>query len=199
MQQEIYETIIVGGGIAGIGCLRSLGSRDTLLLTQDVGGRISVSRDRCVNYGAYYVRKDYTHILSFVYLKRRIFPNDLLFETNKRLWRAHSLFIHHPVLMFRFLKKLKQFDKHYQQFKKASEHVSQKIALSHDPFLTDIFQKDAKTYLHEQNLTSCISLFLDSIIKSSAFIDVENHDVSAGFMFQLSLILLYPIYLPRIE
>ncbi len=74
------ETVIIGGGIAGLACARRLhdSQRPFLLITEDVGGRIRVSKDGAVNVGAYYVRSDYTHVNRFVDRGRRIPRRQLL-------------------------------------------------------------------------------------------------------------------------
>ena len=75
-----YETVIIGGGIAGLACARRLhdSRRPFLLITEDVGGRIRTSADGAVNVGAYYVRSDYSHVNRFVDRGRRIERRHLL-------------------------------------------------------------------------------------------------------------------------
>ncbi len=71
---RLHETVIIGGGIAGLACARRLydSRRPFLLITEDVGGRIRKSADGTVNLGAYYVRSDYSHVNRFVDRGRRI-------------------------------------------------------------------------------------------------------------------------------
>jgi monoamine oxidase len=69
------ETIIVGGGISGLACADTLtrnGYRDFALVSPEVGGRVGTSNNGRVNYGAYYVRRDYHHLLPHVTRKRRL-------------------------------------------------------------------------------------------------------------------------------
>jgi glycine/D-amino acid oxidase-like deaminating enzyme len=68
------ETVIIGGGIAGLACGRRLHDRQRpfRLITEAVGGRIRSSTDGAVNLGAYYVRSDYRHVNRFVDRGRRI-------------------------------------------------------------------------------------------------------------------------------
>ena len=59
------ETIIIGGGIAGLSCARKLydSGKEFLLITKDIGGRIKISKDGKVNYGAYLVPSYYKHVM----------------------------------------------------------------------------------------------------------------------------------------
>ena len=69
MKEEFYEeTIIVGGGLAGLGCARRLyaNKHSFKIITPDIGGRVKVSLDGKVNYGAYYVTKDCKLIKPFM-------------------------------------------------------------------------------------------------------------------------------------
>jgi len=88
MVQKEVETIIVGGGIAGLGCARTLqdNNHPFLLITENIGGRILTSKDGTVNYGAYYVGDDYYHVLKYVKKKRRLAPLDVEFHQRKRAY-----------------------------------------------------------------------------------------------------------------
>ena len=68
MKNQTVETIIIGAGVAGLGCARQLAKhkRDFLIITENIGGRISTSDDGRVNYGAYFVLNNYKHILPFI-------------------------------------------------------------------------------------------------------------------------------------
>src|SRR3989338_9262295 len=102
MVQKEVETIIVGGGIAGLGCARTLqdNNRPFLLITENVGGRILTSKDRKVNYGAYYVGNDYTNVLKYVEKKRILVPLGVEFHRRDR-----GYFL----LNYRFLLNFRQF------------------------------------------------------------------------------------------
>ena len=57
------KTIIVGGGIAGISCALHLleGGEEFTLITDDIGGRVSYSPQKDVNYGAYFIMSNYSY------------------------------------------------------------------------------------------------------------------------------------------
>ena len=69
-----YETIIIGGGVAGIACLQELKkhNRDVLLVTKKLGGRLCTSKDGTVNYGAYILPETDTMIQELVDLTERM-------------------------------------------------------------------------------------------------------------------------------
>src|SRR3954454_20609564 len=74
------ETVIVGGGIAGLACARRLSDeqRGFVLISEDLGGRIRRTLDGAANLGAYYVRADYVHVNRFVERGRRIRRRQML-------------------------------------------------------------------------------------------------------------------------
>ncbi|MCK5030408.1 MAG: NAD(P)/FAD-dependent oxidoreductase, partial [Thermoplasmatales archaeon] len=54
MKTKTFDTVIVGAGISGLACARSLSERgeDFLIVSEDIGGRILTSEDGNENYGA---------------------------------------------------------------------------------------------------------------------------------------------------
>ena len=59
----VEETIIIGGGIAGLACARKLSEENMnfKLISQDIGGRITTSSNGEINYAAYVVPSYYKH------------------------------------------------------------------------------------------------------------------------------------------
>jgi glycine/D-amino acid oxidase-like deaminating enzyme len=62
------ETLIVGGGISGLACARTLhdAGRPFLLVTDRLGGRMYHSADGSMNFGATYINADYRHVSRYV-------------------------------------------------------------------------------------------------------------------------------------
>lgn len=191
---SFFETIIVGGGMSGIGCARTLGNHSFVMISKEIGGRVQTSHDGNVNYGAYYARADYYDLLPFIRFTKRIRPDDLLFKRGTRTWKRFDIVKRHPVLMSRFFFHLIRFDFHYQRFKCSAKYESQKSLVEKDPHLKKLFSMEAKTFLHTYRLEKLIPEFIDPVIRASAFLDVEEQSVTAGFMLLLCLILLHPTY-----
>ena len=82
MKSKTYETIIIGAGISGLACARTLqeNDKDFLIISKDIGGRILTSKDGTANYGAFFVCSDYYHVLKYVKLKSRIRLRDFCFH-----------------------------------------------------------------------------------------------------------------------
>ncbi len=54
------ETVIIGGGISGLACARTLhaAGRPFVLVTDRLGGRMHHSEDGTMNFGAVYITAD---------------------------------------------------------------------------------------------------------------------------------------------
>ena len=114
------ETVIIGGGIAGLACARRLHEehRPFLLITENIGGRIRPSANGSVNLGAYYVRSDYTHVNRFVDRGRRIKRRDILRgDEDGSFTRSDLPLLRHLPQTIRFLRLMRQFRRHYEAFK----------------------------------------------------------------------------------
>ncbi len=122
------KTVIIGGGISGLACARTLhaAKRPFLIITEDVGGRIRRSADGTVNLGAYYVRSDYSHINEFVERGRRIRRRDTLRGTeNGSFTRSDLPLAMHPIQAVRFFRLVREFRRHYGKFRRDCLSVSQ--------------------------------------------------------------------------
>ncbi|HIH42190.1 TPA: NAD(P)/FAD-dependent oxidoreductase [Candidatus Woesearchaeota archaeon] len=89
MKKKIYDTIIIGSGISGLGCAHTLkdNNKDFLIITEDIGGRICTSNDGKVNYGAYFVTYDYKNLKKLVTKGRKIRFKDITFHNGRKRYR----------------------------------------------------------------------------------------------------------------
>jgi len=188
-----YDTIIVGAGMAGIGCAKKLAekSRDFLLISKDIGGRVVCSTDGNTNYGAFYIRSDYHHILPFVRLKKKITKGSVRFQRGNSSWTFWNVLLDHPIKIVKLFFLLFLFDSHYQKFKKDSEKMSQIEAIQNDPYLVKMHATRASDFLKTHNLDVLIPTIIDPLVKSTAFLDVEEMPLSAAGMLLLLLLGIY--------
>ncbi len=68
------ETIIIGGGIAGLACAKRLSEEGASfkLISPEIGGRIATSKNGQINYAAYVVPRYYRNFKKYVTLTRPI-------------------------------------------------------------------------------------------------------------------------------
>ena len=127
-----HETVIIGGGIAGLACARRLHDdrRPFLVITEDVGGRIRTSADGAVNLGAYYVRSDYSHVNRFADRGRRIKRRHILRgDEDGSFTRSDVPLLLHLPQTVRFLRLMRGFRRRYEAFKQDCLLVSQAQAI----------------------------------------------------------------------
>ena len=93
MMKNSYETIIIGAGISGLACARSLQNhqKDFLVISKDIGGRIRTSEDGTANYGAFFVCSDYDNLLPFVTLQKRIRLRDFYFHEDNHSYILYAV------------------------------------------------------------------------------------------------------------
>ncbi|PIN76553.1 hypothetical protein COV17_01930 [Candidatus Woesearchaeota archaeon CG10_big_fil_rev_8_21_14_0_10_36_11] len=112
MTQKEIETVIIGGGIAGLGCARKLheNNKDFLLITKDIGGRILMSKKGNVPYGAYFIGSDYYHVGRFLEKTRKLSVFNLRFHYKNRFYMTASC-IKYPLQVLKLIRILKKFRK----------------------------------------------------------------------------------------
>jgi len=189
------ETIIIGAGIAGLACARSLfeAQRPFLVIAENVGGRIRRSDDGAVNLGAYYVRADYTHVNRYVELGRRfgtmaVRRHDA--EDSYTFWDRRLVL--HGLQAARFVKLLLRFRRHYRIVSRRVLTVGQAAAIRSDPLLYSLYRQPALEFILEHRLEHVARSYVAPAIHGTTFSSLA--DISAFTMLLGALPLLEPTY-----
>ncbi|MFA5102290.1 MAG: FAD-dependent oxidoreductase [Candidatus Thermoplasmatota archaeon] len=191
MIRKTYDTIIIGGGIAGLSCAYHLQQQgqDFLLISKDIGGRIRTSADGTVNYGAFFVCSDYDTLLPFVTLRHRIHLSDFCFHENDTMYPFYEprLLLYLSQLM-KTKRLLYRFRNHLRRLRKATETISQKNALEADSFLHDLYLKNAADFIKEHDLTRGTHRYLSKALYSTTFSGVQEMNAFSFLHYLLPLI-----------
>ena len=195
MANNIYNSIIIGGGISGLACAEHLQkhNEDFLLISKDIGGRILTSDDESVNYGAFFVCSDYINVLKHVKINSQIKLRDFCFHDNDDKYVLFEPnFLAYSFQFLKVIKILYKFRRALRKFRKNSETNSQKNAIESDPFLKELYMKNASTFVKEYNIESGTNKYLSKALYSTTFSKVE--DMNAFSFLQFLLPLITPIY-----
>jgi len=168
MAQEI-DTLIVGGGMAGMFCGMRLKDAGLpfLLLTERLGGRVMYKPEFKMNFGAVFYFDNYHHV------KKILTPGPKVIES---LWRVcfhradgtrYGAFspriLRHGWQLLRFLRFMKTFGRHYEAYKRNCETMQAKHALEQDPFLGKLFVQTAEQLIDDLDVAEVcresVSLF----------------------------------------
>ena len=191
-----HKTIIIGAGVAGLGCARTLIKKDPehdfIIISEDIGGRITTSEDGEVNYGAFFVLDSYRHIKEFATLRYRVNPIRVAFHDIKgkryHLWSS----LKHPIQMFRLYRIVREFEGHYEDFMKDVEHVGQKKALERHPELSSHYSQSARDYIKQAKIEDIAEDFVSEAVYSFSFVNLDQ--ISALDLLRISTILIVPTY-----
>ena len=200
MTNKTYETIIIGAGISGLACAKTLQekNKEFLIISEDIGGRILTSEDGTANYGAFFVCSDYYHVLKHVTIKSRIRLRDFCFHEQDK---TYVLF--QPKLiryLFQFLKVIKilyKFRKRFRKLRKTCEKLSQKKAIEQDPFLHDLYTQNATDFVKKHKIETGTAVYLSKALYSTTFSQV--HEMNAFSFLEFLLPLITPIYRFKFE
>lgn len=172
-----HDTVIIGGGIAGLACARRLhdGGRSFLLITENIGGRIRRSTDGAANLGAYYVRGDYHHVNRFVDRGRQIKRRRILRGVGDGLFTQSDL----PLLRYlpqtvRFVRFMREFRNHYEHFKQDCLRMSQAQAIRSNPLLWDLYREPAPRMIQRLRIEDLARLYLAPAVHGTAFTSVDR-------------------------
>jgi len=192
---KLNETIIIGAGISGLACARTLSENDEdfIIISEDIGGRILTSQDGKVNYGAFFVCSDYYNVLRFVELKSQIRLRDFCFhEGDKTFVLFEPKILGFSLQFFKVLRMLFKFRKALRKLRKNSETISQKKAIEKDPFLYDLYIQNAADFVKKKNIESGTETYLSKGLYSTTFSTIN--EMNAFSFLQFILPLITPIY-----
>jgi hypothetical protein len=195
MNQRIYDTIIIGAGISGLACARRLQeyNKEFLVISKNIGGRILTSDDGNINYGAYFVCSDYNNILNFVKLKKRIKLTDFCFHENDKIYTLIEPEIIFYLLQFiKFKKDHYKFRRELRKFREITKSISQKSAIETNPFLHELYMKNALDYVKENNIEKVTDKYFSKGLYSTTFSNINEMNAFSFLQFLLPLIT--PIY-----
>ncbi|MBU0496529.1 MAG: NAD(P)-binding protein [Candidatus Thermoplasmatota archaeon] len=195
MIQKTVDTIIVGAGVAGIGCANQLDKKnnDFLVISKDIGGRILTSDDGIINYGAFFVCDDYTHVLPWVNRASRIRLSDFLFHEEGNTFQLYEpRLIWYAKDMIRIRRLLRQFRRLFHLFRKKVESSSQKTVLEQMPWLYELYMMNAVDFVKLHHLERGVERYLNKGLYSTTFSPVEKMNAFSFLEFLLPLIT--PIY-----
>ena len=141
-----HETIIVGGGAAGMNCAIKLqeAGRPYLMLTDRMGGRIMYRKDLQMNFGAVFYFGSYRHMKKILTPGPKVLPS--LFQgcchldANTQYTALGARTLRHGAQLLKFMKFMRyDFGPHYQQFKDDCEVMQVKDALEKNPYVKELF------------------------------------------------------------
>lgn len=187
-----YDAIVIGGGIAGLGCAKTLTDcnfGNFRLISDQLGGRIKSSKDGKVNYGAYYSRSDYRHVKPFMKPTRRIGFQHVHRLCNGKSRPIYGVMLRHPLATAKLFLLLRKFNKHYQRFKRACVSIQSREVIESDAWLFQLHQQAATEFLSRHRLCPLRESLVNPIVWGTALVDVE--EISASTMLFLLLILVH--------
>jgi uncharacterized protein with NAD-binding domain and iron-sulfur cluster len=149
-----HETIIIGGGAAGMYCAIKLqeANRPYTLITDRMGGRIMDRKDLNTNFGAVFFFGTYTHMKKILKDDGKVIPSltaacchpdeKTQFSALSKRTLSHG----YQLLKFFLFMRMKFIPK-YTKFKKDCENMQVKDALKKNPFLEELFYMTADQFI----------------------------------------------------
>jgi len=172
-----HATIVIGGGIAGLSCGRSLldkGHTDFIILTEDIGGCIVSSPDGNVNYGALFVMDNYGPVLKYVEKTVLLHPSKIDFHGPKgRLYHLVQM-LRYPFQLIRMLKLTFKYKSEFNNFKKETETISQAEAFQLHPFLLQLYTTRADSFIEQEKIKDLGDKFMSEAIYMAGFLPISE-------------------------
>lgn len=194
------DILIVGGGMAGLGCARRLfdNGYKFKIITENIGGRVRTSPDGKVNYGAYYITEDCKHILPFVQITGKMkFSNSHLHNGTDHYHLFSFRLIKHLPAFFRLLRDLYVFRKHIIKNRKLGTEYSREKLIEGDPLLRNYYHQLASEYIKSRKLEAIVDEYIEQFLWASFFYDCRKVSttlflgsllplVSSGYSFMMN-------------
>lgn len=186
------DTVIVGGGVAGLACARELAAagRRFLLVTDRLGGRVHCHPDDGLNFGASYITSDYRRMRRFVDRGPRIWMKDVFFRDGARLVTIFdpATVARIPALA-RLYRELARFRSRLNAMRQLAPEVCQKELMQADPVLCRATREPAPELVARLGLEDLDAVYVNPIVRSTLFVPAD--EVNAFYY----LAVLFPILL----
>ena len=191
------QTIIVGGGMAGMSCALRLKAynRPFIMITDRLGGRVLYDPERKENYGALFVMQNYHYARKILKTEHWINTTKVMFhDSSSECFPTLSkkLITVLPSLA-RFVKELIVFSWHYEKFKRNWLVMPMQAALKEDPYMDVVFHKPAADFVAERRLGDAMESYVGKFIYACTLTTYDQ--ISAFDLMTVSLGLLLPVYL----
>lgn len=192
---KIEDIIIVGGGLAGLGCAKRLHEKRKKfkIITENIGGRVMTSPDGEVNYGAYYITADCHTIMPYLRKMGRVKFSNSHLHRGKEHYHVFSLrTIKHIPAGIRLLFDLYKFRRHVTKLRKDSVNHSRQELIEADPLLRDYYHQKASKYIKQRRLEPLVREYIEQFLWASFFYDPRK--VSTATFLGALLPLIVPAY-----
>lgn len=191
-----WESIIIGGGIAGLACARRLFQygRDFLLITDRLGGRMHAAAGSTRNFGAAYITADYKHVRRFVRPGPRMRLRDVFFPVGAGFVRlGHASNIRHMPALARLYSHLIAFRHRFNRLRKSAPHVCQAELLNRDSAMKRAAEEPAGDFIRRHRLADLDAIFANPVVNSTVF--VGSDQVNTFYYLACLMPALVPTYL----
>lgn len=155
----IQETIIVGGGAAGMYCAIKLqeAGRPYLLITDRMGGRIMYDKQLKMNFAAVFYFGNYKHIMKIIEHGPNVLPSlrqGCCHPDEETQYAALSLRTARHIGQLRKFQKYmhKEFIPQYERFKSDCEVLQVKDALEKNPVIKQLFYETADQFIARKRI-----------------------------------------------
>jgi len=190
------NTIVVGGGSAGMSCALRLkeAGQEFVLLTDVLGGRICYSEQEQVNFGAYFVMANYNFAKRLVSRRTWINPFSVTFHNsdtesfNTISW--HS--VRRVPQLLKFYLAMFTFIRHYNKYKERCQVMPQREAMAADKYIEDLFHKPASQFIKEKGFEKAAHDYISKFSYACTGVDMEN--ITALDMMNCCMGLAIPIH-----
>jgi len=175
--QEV-DTIIVGGGVAGLACARTLhdgGYNNFVVISPEWRGSIPEYGPERINFGAYYILSTYTHVAPFVERRRRIPFKSIVWRTDARTYSFFDIrHVPHLIPLVRYVLLLRSFERHHAAMKERALEVSPSCAIAEDAFLSRLYKQPASAFIAEYGLQYWSTYFFQHVSRALGFVPVTD-------------------------
>lgn len=172
-----YETIIIGGGISGLACGRTLhdAGKDFLIITKELGGRMLSYECFCINYGAAYITTDYKNVLKYVGKIEPLRVRDFYFFDGKNMSNIFTFKIIKRIpKMIKFILILIHFRWHWLRYRKQAPYRSIKECFETDPVLMKYWKMPASDFIKKHGFEELDELYGNPVTAATAFVESDK-------------------------